>query len=291
MVNTFLSKNKHSILSIIIGILLLIIFVLGYRNYRLDIAMDHILTKSIIDSMEVVNYQRVEDSIFALLISENLNTTIPEIKDEELIQTIQLVLIYYQRSMDSLKRTNLSKEKNLLDLHAACTDYLDKIKLEEAQKDSLGFILESTIWNFQHSLDSLSVEINNLQSILSKTNLDSLVLKSPDGTRLFFYGKLLGGIPMGFGVGFYEKKGYYIGEWVASLRNGKGKHQYKNGDIYEGEFRDDMRNGYGSYFYATGEVYSGEWENDLMNGEGEVLTKEGKVFKGTWVNGKMIEAQ
>lgn len=134
--------------------------------------------------------------------------------------------------------------------------------------------------------DSLNLQLTNLQASLAIQDFDTLQLVSPSGDPLFYYGKIINNRPAGFGIGFYEGKGYYVGEWNGNFRHGHGKHFYKNGDQYEGRFERDKRLGFGIYYFHSGEQYRGEWQNDLMHGKGEIVTADGKSVPGIWENGK-----
>lgn len=140
--------------------------------------------------------------------------------------------------------------------------------------------------------DNLKKEINKIKTSSLNQKIDTTSLLSPNNNKLFYYGNIdSSGLPNGFGMGLYENKGYYIGNWSENLRNGSGKHFYLNGDKYEGFFKNDVREGYGTYYYHTGDIYEGMWKNDLMNGEGTIIFSDGKKKNGIWLDGKLIDVK
>ena len=163
---------------------------------------------------------------------------------------------------------------------------IDKFQTEEIAAEAKLAQLNTDLAFQKRTLDSLSIALAKTKSELASSGLDSLTLHS-NGVKIFFYGKTYSQIPNGFGIGFYEGRGYYIGEWSGNQRNGYGKHVYKDGSVYEGTFENDLRNGFGTYYYSSGEVYKGNWKNDLMDGKGEIISPNGKSVKGIWSAGKL----
>lgn len=154
--------------------------------------------------------------------------------------------------------------------------------LGQKREDSL----EQVAQVLRITLDSLSHALRAALYDLQTVRYDTVRLTSPKGDSIRFFGRLREGQPDGFGVGFYEGKGYYIGQWKGNQRHGQGLHVYKDGSWYDGCFERDERNGFGIYRYPTGDTYIGEWKDNLMDGKGELIL-EGKSIKGRWVAGKL----
>lgn len=154
--------------------------------------------------------------------------------------------------------------------------------LGQKREDSL----EQVALALRVRLDSLSYALHVTLQELQQVQYNTVQLTSPKGDTILFFGRLREGQPDGFGVGFYEGKGYYIGQWKGNQRHGWGLHVYKDGSSYEGCFEEDKRDGFGVYRYPTGDTYIGEWKDNLMDGKGELIL-EGKSIKGRWVAGKL----
>ena len=198
---------------------------------------------------------------------------------------LDLILEKFITENDNLNRKAL-RQQNLLQLLDGKIDTLVQ-KYVEPRLELLA--LQSAIESQNEALDSISTELVKLKEEESKQNFDSLNLSSPNGDKIFYFGAIEQKRPQGFGIGFYQGKGYYIGEWKGNLRNGTGKHFYKDGSSYNGDFVNDKREGYGVYNYNTGEIYKGYWKNDLMSGEGEIISPNGSSTKGTFAEGKLVE--
>lgn len=238
------------------------------------------------DSIRLAYHEKLEDSIHQLLTQYSY----PELTASSLVTL-----------MENIFKVHLKKKDSLLRLNEKLKKYAEKQRFENQELVSSERKLQQEIIIYKNAQDSaisatkhkeefLLTQLDSLKQIITNTRLDTATLISPKGVSFLFLGKLVDGKPSGFGVGFYDKKGYYIGEWAGNARWGKGKHFHKNGDIYEGEFENDVRSGYGIYYYASGEIYKGQWKNDLMNGEGEIII-ENKTKKGNWLDGKLIEQQ
>lgn len=142
-------------------------------------------------------------------------------------------------------------------------------------------------------LNNMLADLQNEKNAIlpDDSKADTLLISSPKGDEIFYFGSTKNGLPDGFGIGFYKNKGYYIGNWSNNMRNGTGKHFYINGDKYEGGFLNDMRDGLGIYYYTTGDRYEVNWEKDLMHGEGLIISKDGKKKSGVWFEGKLLKSQ
>lgn len=170
---------------------------------------------------------------------------------------------------------------------AALANDIKEIKNRKIYVENKLSDLQSILNVEKNALDSVSREYKKLQSRLSESIIDTLTIYSPNGMKILYYGKTHNQAPAGIGVGFYEGKGHYIGEWKGNLRHGWGKHTFKDGSIYEGYFENDLRNGLGTYYYASGETYTGYWKDDLMNGKGKITNANGKTVNGVWESGKL----
>lgn len=199
-------------------------------------------------------------------------------------------------SLDTLLKTYVSENDKLNQYAEKIKNrirYIEKeVKILEKEKgysEAQSFDLQSELIMQKEMLDSIYTELHELNLELSNYSIDSLRINSPKGHPILYFGKMKNKSPEGFGIGFYEGKGYYIGEWKGNLRSAKGKHFYKDGSKYDGAFENDIRQGFGTYYYPTGEVYKGYWKNDLMHGEGEIIGSDGNTIKGVWENGKLIQ--
>ncbi len=139
----------------------------------------------------------------------------------------------------------------------------------------------------------LSLELNQqqLESELNqaKNAYQQLVFKNTEGLSVRYFGRCENGKASGFGVGLFESKGIYEGQWLDNARHGNGKYTWSNGDVYEGDFRNGARNGYGVYTFSTGESYVGYWKNDLRDGKGKLLDAGGSVLlDGDWEKDRFI---
>lgn len=184
-----------------------------------------------------------------------------------------------------LENQNLSFQKKTL----ALEDMTKTLETRRNEVEGKAFKLESEMASQKLLLDSMSQNLVAIQEEMVRFGLDSLVVKTSTGSKIYFYGETYNGAPLGFGIGFYEGRGHYIGEWKDNLRHGKGKHFYKDGAIYEGFFENDLRHGYGVYYYNSGEIFKGHWKDDLMFGEGSIVDINGKTISGLWENGKLLQ--
>lgn len=193
------------------------------------------------------------------------------------------LLASYDRQFLTLAGQLSQQHDQLAALQAALRQLLVRNFLAQRALDSL----ERMLRHRQQAIDSLAQHLAALQREQARTVFDTLTLFSPKGDKITFFGRLQGGQPAGFGVGLYEGKGYYIGEWKGNQRHGQGRHVYRDGSVYEGCFAGDKREGFGIYRYSTGAVYIGHWHENLMEGQGELILPEGKILKGRWVAGKL----
>ncbi|MCS6833959.1 MAG: hypothetical protein NZ521_10330 [Flammeovirgaceae bacterium] len=276
--------------------MLLLVIALGVISWEMyeQVSLNKALRKNIAvlqencyaDSIRLAHHEKLQDSIRQLL----AQYAYPEFKASSLVFLMENIFKVHLKKKDSLLRVNEKLRKHI---DKQQSENQELVSLEKKLQQEITVhknTKDSTINAIKHKEELLLTQLDSLKQLLANTKLDTATLLSPKGVSFLFLGKLVDGKPSGFGVGFYEKKGYYIGEWVGNARSGKGKHFHKNGDIYEGEFENDLRSGYGIYYYASGEVYKGQWKNDLMNGEGEIII-ENKTKKGNWLDGKLIEQQ
>lgn len=139
----------------------------------------------------------------------------------------------------------------------------------------------------------LSLQLNQqqLETALeeAKNAYQQLKFKNTEGIAVRYFGRSQNGQAAGFGIGLFESKGIYEGQWLNNARHGSGKYTWANGDSYEGEFKDGARNGYGVYLFATGESYVGNWKNDLRDGKGKLLDAGSSVLlDGDWEKDRFI---
>ena len=90
---------------------------------------------------------------------------------------------------------------------------------------------------------------------------------------------------------YYEKGGYYEGEWKKGKKDGKGIIFYENGKIkYKGDFVNNFYEGYGIYHDPEGRRYEGYWANNKQNGKGKHFDVNNKLkYDGYFEDGKFIE--
>ena len=102
----------------------------------------------------------------------------------------------------------------------------------------------------------------------------------------FFEGKVIEGIPNGFGIYKNSKGQVYSGEFLNGKRSGKGKFVTSKFE-YEGDFCNGKLDGNGTIQFSDGHLYTGEFRNNEINGFGEFRWKNGDYYKGQMANGKM----
>ncbi len=285
--------SKRIYIAVIVA-LIVIIFLLSFFSLesqsKIKLLNDKIIqTENRIqeDSMVLTNYKNSEEEIYTVLLKKgNINGNQTDEK-YNLSTILDMLFKKEANTNDSLKR-QINTLKNAVDsfIHEN-KEYINKDEEKNNKINNLQSELDIKVSSYEKVFDSLLTQIASIENQARNTSWDTLTLVAPKGINLFFYGNIVSNNPDGFGIGFYENKGYYIGQWKGNSRNGKGKHFYKNGDVYEGNFENDLRKGYGIYYYASGEVFKGEWEKDLMHGEGKIFTPDGKSFSGLWINGKM----
>lgn len=139
----------------------------------------------------------------------------------------------------------------------------------------------------------LSLQLNKqqLETALeqAKNAYQQLNFRNTEGLAVRYFGHSVKGQATGFGIGLFESKGIYEGQWLNNARHGSGKYTWANGDSYEGEFKDGARNGEGIYLFATGESYLGSWKNDLRDGKGKLLDAGGSVLlDGDWEKDRFL---
>lgn len=279
-------KLKHLIPWFIIGLLAISA---GFWIYRLQ-QKNKQLTYLIKQFQQQQGYWQKQNELWQTT-QDSINQLITHFFDEHggdslsagLIENIHTLLSSFNQKQELVKlqikqveQQNSSILKNQL---------LTQVQLAQAERliDSLSETLQIREWQLEEQI-SIS---NTLRQQIQMLNIDSTSFMSPKGTKVTYYGKIFSQKPKGFGIGFFEGGGYYIGSWEGNMRHGKGKHCYANGDIYEGDFINDKRNGYGTYHYASGEVYRGEWKNDLMHGKGVIILQDKKRIEGIWQEGKL----
>lgn len=235
------------------------------------------------DSLLLYKYQKAEDELLEILIQYDSSASFVHKKNMSFF--LRSLLNKHISKDIAFQKEIANRENQINRLRNQMRELKNKENIFKLNQDSLYINFSSQ----KIILDSIARELERLKTEVLNTAVDSLVLVSPNGNKINFFGKIQNGNPI-FGVGFYEGKGYYIGEWLGNQRHGWGKHTFKDGSIYEGYFENDQRNGFGTYYYASGEVYKGYWKNDLMNGEGEISSNNKKAVRGIWNMGKKVKS-
>lgn len=188
---------------------------------------------------------------------------------------------------DSLQNVGLFLEQKL----RYAQQLISKLEKEKTNKiyysDSL-----------QESLEQVLVGIDSARQINKRLQEDIEMVKNAYGKLHFinvdkkqvsYYGEISDRKANGFGLGIFDAKSFYEGEWKNNLRHGKGNYTWANKDTYEGEFVNGKRQGWGEYIFATGEKYVGEWYDDIREGEGIFYSKEGNILlQGKWQKDKFV---
>jgi hypothetical protein len=156
--------------------------------------------------------------------------------------------------------------------------------------DSLEVTLSIIAADLEKKEEKLSELNKNIDSLSSSTG--KLSFKNEMGKEVSYYGKVLNGKANGYGVGIYDNKGIYQGEWRNNVRHGRGKYIWNNGDQYIGEYAEGKREGAGNYYFVSGERYEGGWKSDVRNGYGIFYAKDGSILlKGEWENDKCVKKE
>lgn len=290
-------KNRKSTVSLLIVLVaLLTLLYLWERKSNSDRLLAAKQNTAESDSLLLV-YRQLHHDLFKVISKHDSTLKMPP-KTNELTSLLAKILSRYKTENGGLFErnqqvieVNLSlnkKNKTLQEVVRTLGGEIIEAKNKEKVSDEKIEYLSSVIDLEKSTFDSLSKAFESKLLAANTAIPDSLHLVSPQGVKLFYYGKVEHNQPNGFGVGFYEGQGYYIGEWKSNARSGYGKHFYKDGSTYQGNFNDDLREGYGTYHYPTGETYRGNWEKNLMNGSGELSETNGQTHIGAWKDGKLL---
>lgn len=287
------TKTIFIVFSITLLALLAGLFYMQQNNRHSQLQLLAAQRKSTADSLELADNALFREKIRQILKARKVEADSMTVQDSTLSNMLEqyLMSIDLQSNLDKasnirLQKTTDSLKNNVKRLEEDKEQVNEELDFAQFQLKELEKSMLSLSAAYGHVTDSLQTLLTNVKQQLQQATIDTLRLPSPKGVTLTYYGKVQDNRPKGFGIGFYEGMGYFIGEWDGVNRNGYGRHFYKNGDRYEGFFENDLRAGYGAYYYASGETYKGEWKNDLMDGKGEIITKEGKTFSGNWNKGK-----
>ncbi len=243
------------------------------------------------DSLLITNHKFVDRELYDLLNSYDSSWVFLSNK-EDLLPFLDKMLKSHAREIVSFQSQLAMNDSKINGLKEQIIEFESHLSYAESNKsfyESKIISLQTELVQRQELLDSVNEELEKVEYELSITSVDTTCIYAPNGNKIFYYGKMVDQSPQNFGIGFYEGKGYYIGEWDGNHRNGRGKHTYKDGSVYEGYFKNDLRSGFGTYFYVSGDVYKGNWKDDLMDGEGEITQADGKSIKGTWKAGKYLK--
>ncbi|MFN3316569.1 MAG: hypothetical protein ACK40K_07140 [Raineya sp.] len=284
-------KKQRNLLVIILIVLCLLLSALTFlflkQSKELRASQEKLASaeeKIHIDSLLLYKYQKADDELLEILIQYDSSASFVHKKN---MSFFLRSLLNKHISKDTTFQKEIANRENQINrLRNQMRELKNKENIFKLNQDSL----YSNFSSQKVVLDSIAAELEKVKSELMSTAIDSTLLISPNGHKIYFYGKLQKGNPISFGIGFYEGKGYYIGEWKENKREGWGKHTFKDGSIYEGYFENDQRNGFGTYYYYSGEVYRGYWKNDLMDGEGEISSNNKKPIRGVWSMGKKVKS-
>ncbi len=233
---------------------------------------------------KISQYDIASDSLLQMLIDYSVENNLSYDARGDLFENFSKVFTVQSSLKNSLSyqaKKNQTIVSDLINLKSQLKGKNTLLKGLDTKNDTINFLLKRT--------DSLAFEIDKMSAAIRDATTDTLSIVSPLGVKIFYFGDIVDDKPMGLGMGFYDKKGHYVGNWYKNMRNGSGKHFYANGDVYHGLFVNDKREGFGVYYYATGDKYAGWWELDLMSGQGTITTKDGKSKRGVWKKGKLVE--
>ncbi|MDP2189263.1 MAG: hypothetical protein Q8J69_11340 [Sphingobacteriaceae bacterium] len=188
---------------------------------------------------------------------------------------------------DSLQQLSKRMQNATDKLSQLISQLQSDVVIKEFFIDSLNNYLlatEKAKLSLQLNQQQLETELN-----MAKNAYQQLTFKNAEGLTVRYFGRCEAGKAAGFGIGLFESKGIYEGQWLDNARHGAGKYTWSNGDSYEGEFREGARNGFGVYTFATGESYVGNWKNDLRDGKGKLLDSGGSVLlDGDWERDRFL---
>jgi hypothetical protein len=289
-----LSNKKYK--NIIVAVLVLVFFILltsvivlfiHSKNLKASLSLAN--KRIAADSLSLAEHKKTDEVLLKLVKTYDCADLFLN-KKENLLPFLDTIFKSYSSYKDAYQNQYIEKELHANELRKQITT----LSHYKDSSESKIYFLETDITQQVSVLDSVSAELERIEFELKKiefemsnTSIDSLVLYSPDGTKIYFYGKTFNQNPKDFGIGFYEGRGHYIGEWKENMRNGWGRHTFKDNSVYEGNFENNVRNGFGTYYYNSGDIYKGTWKDDLMHGEGEIIKSDGKSVKGYWQKGKI----
>lgn len=286
-----MKETKKTYKNLLLTTLVLIVLVLGgiltkfiFQTKELRISLKLAENKIAADSLLILQYRKADEELMKF-VNVSDNDGLFSNKKENVVTFLDTLFKSYVSEKNALEKQYKEKliEKNELKSKIAHLETLNSTSQNE-----ISYINTDLITQMER-VDSISAELEKIEFELSQTVLDSLILYSPNGVKISYFGKIYDNKPKDFGIGFYEGKGHYIGAWKGNLRHGWGRHTFKDNSVYEGYFENDLRNGYGVYYYSTGEVYKGNWKDDLMNGRGEIVRVDGSIVEVVGDSGKLIQ--
>ncbi len=191
-------------------------------------------------------------------------------------------------NMADLKSLNTNLNNSLGSLSNSIQNMKEDVENKEIHIDTLKRKLKEATHEIEGYMTSIGRLRNEIEKI--KSSYASLSFTTPQKMKVSYFGEVKDDEANGYGMGVFDSKGIYEGQWKNGLRHGKGKYTWlSNGDIYEGEFYEGKRQGYGKYVFASGERYEGDWKDDLRHGKGAFFSKEGKVLlDGNWEKDKFL---
>lgn len=149
---------------------------------------------------------------------------------------------------------------------------------------------DSLVNLYTGQLERLNQTLANKEKALKdKPELGRLIFYSKTGTRISYFGEIIGNKANGEGMGHYATGSLYNGSWKNNLKHGKGTYRWIDGEHYEGDYVNDKREGVGTYYWTNGERYEGEWKDDVRNGKGVLYDKDSRVkLQGEWKDGEFV---
>ena len=101
----------------------------------------------------------------------------------------------------------------------------------------------------------LNRDLKSKKNLIAK-NAEIIFAKENMGR---YVGKIMKGVPHGFGVKSWPDSKRYQGNWYKGKMHGKGELIISDGESYTGEFRNGLPWGLGIRKWANGDYYEGEY--------------------------------
>lgn len=192
------------------------------------------------------------------------------------------------------------------------TDSVDKGEIYKVELDE-SHPTTDVITHYYHInkgcvTDGFIKQINNDTIILNNGQIENIkgwdYVKIYHRDELKYEGLMKEGIKS-FGIEYYSKDEFYIGEFLNNKPGGEGKYvdsitettgDFKNGlengyaecmgktneFYYKGQYKDGFFNGKGNLKLLNNETYEGNFEKDKFQGFGVYVDSEGNLYSGEW---------